>query len=77
MPNVAQTVYPTGHSIAPETLAPLPADWASKVYGLTIIADPDDPALPMLAWIEMQAGGSPVGGTGWSYDWDNNFGGAP
>ena len=73
MPNVAQTVYPTGHSIAPETLAPLPADWASKVYGLTIIADPDDPTLPMLAWAVFTAGGDPVTGDGWNYDFGEDW----
>lgn len=75
MPNVAQRVSPAGHSKAPESLAPIPEDWATTTYVLTIIADPDDPALPMLAWAALTSGGEPVTSSGWGYDFGNNFGG--
>ena len=75
MANTAQTVYPPGHSIAPESLAPLPADWATVSYALTIIPDPLDPTLPILAWAVFTSGGTPVTGDGWNFDFGNDWDG--
>jgi hypothetical protein len=75
MPNVAQIVYPTGQSIAPESLAPLPADWREKLYTPVVIADPDDPDVAIFGYALLTAGGEPVTGTGWGFNWGNDWGG--
>ena len=75
MANFAQIVLPNGITIAPESLAPLPAE--PGTYVLSFVLDPDSGASPVYInqWILAAAGGEPVTGTGWGYDFGSDFGG--
>jgi hypothetical protein len=77
MPNVAQIVYPTGQSIAPESLAPLPSPLEPGTYFLTFVVDPDSGTSPIYInkWVLGSAGGEPVTGTGWGFNFGGSWGG--